>query len=305
MIEPYFGYSTPDALIVRGRVLAAPMRKIRDDGGLFANLRNMVALFLTGELADVAVQSGPVTTRTDDEGYFQLQRARDGRTGWLDIPVEIDGDEAAINCPVFVPHNGARFLIISDIDDTVLETGAYSLVRNLWTTFTGNTSSRWVFDDAVRLMDVLSNEGRNPIFYVSSSPWNLHAFLAELFERAGLVRGPMFLRDLGLSETKFITDGHGSHKGTSIDRILSANPGLSAGLVGDTGQKDAEIYAAAKRHPGRIRAIVLRTARPGRTGTPVEKVDFLHDVPVLIGPEFSHHLPRLCAVLGLNGEGAE
>jgi phosphatidate phosphatase APP1 len=44
-----------------------------------------------------------------------------------------------------------------------------------------------------------------------------------------------------------------------IRRILAEHPGLALLLVGDTGQLDPEIYAAAAReHPGRIRAIYVR-----------------------------------------------
>lgn len=72
----------------------------------------------------------------------------------------------------------------------------------------------------------------------------------------------MLLRDLGLSETQFITSGHGDHKGRSIDRLMAANPDLPVILIGDTGQKDAEIYLAARRrHPCRVRAVLLRRAR--------------------------------------------
>ncbi len=56
-----------------------------------------------------------------------------------------------------------------DIDDTMMQTGAYSLARNLWTTFTGSALTRDVFPDAVALMTRL-HDGMNPVFYVSSAP---------------------------------------------------------------------------------------------------------------------------------------
>lgn len=92
----------------------------------------------------------------------------------------------------------------------------------------------------------------------------MHDFLQDIFENSRLVRGPMFLRDLGLSPTKFITEGHGNHKGASIDAILNANPDLPVILLGDTGQHDAKIYCdVVNRHKGRILAVGLRTPGPG------------------------------------------
>jgi len=71
----------------------------------------------------------------------------------------------------------------------------------------------------------------------------------------------MFLRDYGISRTQFITGTHGDHKGQAIDTVLAANPDLSFILIGDTGQHDAHVYAdTAKRHPGRIRRVILRQA---------------------------------------------
>jgi len=264
-IDPYIGYSTPTQIIIRGRVLT----KLRATNAVatqsnLANLRDMIGLFLTDEVRDATVRCGDVTARTDEEGYFTLVLPRDDRRGWDTELIRLEGRAEPVACPFMIPQSDAKFLVISDIDDTMLETGAYSLWRNLVTSLTGNSNTRRIFPDAAELMKTLSQDGQNPVFYVSSSPWNMHSFLAKIFERASLVRGPMFLRDLGLSETKFITEGHGNHKGASIDQILRANPDLPAILLGDTGQHDAQIYrAAVERHPDRIFAVGLRTPGPG------------------------------------------
>lgn len=265
VIDPYIGYATPEALIVRGRVLTQLRRSSPRAGqGVLRNVRQMVSLFLTDEAAGITVCHGDATAVSDEEGYFQLPLPLDRAPGWHDIPVAVAEGDAQTACPVLIPRPDARFLVISDIDDTIMRTSAYSLVRNLWTTFSGNALTRHVFPDSAELLRKLSHQGRNPVFYVSSSPWNMHAFLAQVFRQADLVRGPMFLRDLGLSETQFISAGHGSHKGHSIDLLLNAHPELPAVLIGDTGQKDASIYAAAvRRHPGRIAAVLLRVPADG------------------------------------------
>ncbi|MGR3762234.1 App1 family protein (plasmid) [Roseobacteraceae bacterium NS-SX3] len=297
VIDPYLGFATPDQLIVRGRVLTKLRHgRARENQSLLANLRQMVSLFLTDEVSGVTVCHGGTTAISDEEGYFQLPLPNRGPAGWRDIPVSIEGRGKAALCPVLVPRPDARFMVISDIDDTMMRTGAYSLWRNLWTSFTGNALTRHVFPDSVALMQHLSEGGRNPVFYVSSSPWNMHGFLDQVFRRAGLVRGPMFLRDLGLSETKFITEGHGNHKGQSIDTLLRAHPGLPAVLIGDTGQHDAAIYLeAAQRHPGRIAAVLLRTPGNGADAADLQDLAALEEtgVPVLAGQDFNNALTRL------------
>jgi phosphatidate phosphatase APP1 len=208
--------------------------------------------------------------------------------GWAEVEVEAESARAVLPIQVTTPQ--ARLAVVSDIDDTVIATGARSLWRNLRTTLTGNMTTRTVFPDAVELLRRLSEGGRNPVFLVSSSPWNMHAFLEALFARAGLVKAPLFLRDLGISEVQLVSSTHGEHKGGVIDRLMAANPDLPFWLVGDTGQHDAEVYAdAARRHPGRVARVTLR--RAGRTAleAPVARlraagipVDLLDDYAPLL-----------------------
>lgn len=303
MIEPYAGFATAEHLILRGRVLTALRRQSpRPEDGWFSNLRQMISLFLTDEVGDVPLSAGEVAARSDEEGYFTLVLPRPDVAGWVEVEVRIDGYEDRVLCPALVPGADARFMVISDIDDTVLETGAHCLLRNLWTSLTGNIYSRQIYPDAVNLISELSEGGRNPVFYVSSSPWNLYSFLTQLFERNGLVRGPMFLRDLGLSETKFITGGHGSHKRGSIDTLIKANPGLRVILMGDTGQKDAAIYAGVVRaNPGRVAAVVLRETADGLNRAdraPIGEIERA-GVPVFLGRQ----LPACAALMARIGQG--
>ena len=305
LIEPYIGYATPETLIARGRVLTYLRRQApAPEQRWFTNLRQMLLLFLTDEVEGVRLRAGPrpgdgagdvagagggpgagdgPDAMSDVEGYFTLVLPRGGGGSgggampaegpWIEVEAHIEGSEVRAALPVLVPGEDARLGVISDIDDTVMETGAYSLARNLWTSLTGNALTRRVYPDSVALLDGLSEGGRNPVFYVSSSPWNLHHFLEAVFDRAGLVAGPMFLRDLGLSVATGEADAHrerraggahGGHKGAAIDTLMEANPGLPFWLLGDTGQHDAEIYLdAARRHPGRVVRVALREPGPG------------------------------------------
>lgn len=141
----------------------------------------MIGMFITDEVRGVMVTCRGIEAETDEEGYFQLLLPADGRTGWSTEILAVVGSDHEPHCRVMAPSADAQFMVISDIDDTMLETGAYSLARNLYTSFTGNAGSRIVFDDAIELMKHLSDGGRNPIYYVSSSPWNLHDFLMDVF----------------------------------------------------------------------------------------------------------------------------
>ena len=264
VLEPYLGLATPEGLVLRGRVLTHLRRATPDARqSRWVNLRQMSSLFLTDEVAGVEVRAEGASASSDAEGYVRLLvPARPGP--WAAVDVEIAGlPDTRTSFPARVPGPEARWLVISDIDDTVIETGAHSLARNLWTTFTGSALTRQAHGDAGRLLGTLAEGERNPVFYVSSSPWNLHDFLDALLARHGLPRGPMFLRDLGVTDHG-IGQTHLGHKGAAIDAILGANPGLECWLVGDSGQRDAQVYRdAVRRHPGRVRGVALREPRPG------------------------------------------
>lgn len=260
VIEPYIGYSTPDGVVVRGRVLSARQRnETKRPPSLFGNVKARIRAFATDEIGDVLVAAGGTTTRSDEEGYFRLEVGRDiVRDGAVSIRLP-DFDIEVSAAAMVTPHT-AEYGIISDIDDTIMRTEAWAIYRNIWNTITKSAAERHVFPDSLALIARL-HDGRNPVFYVSSSPWNLHGFLSDVFKRNGLVFGPKFLRDLGISETKFIKGSHGEHKGAAIDTILAANPHLPFVLIGDTGQHDAAVYRQAiERHPDRIAEVILRVA---------------------------------------------
>ena len=297
IIEPYIGYATPGHVVVRGRVLAA-LRRNRPVAtqSRWLNFRQMLSLFLTDEVAAVEVQAEGQRTMTDEEGYFTLALPMLAVPGWREVPVRLTGRDVSAVCPVLVPPADAKIGIISDIDDTMLQTGAYSLVRNLWTSLTGNALTRRIFPDAITFIETLRDGGRTPVYYVSSSPWNLHYFLTDIFERSGLAKGPLFLRDLGISPSQFVSGTHGDHKGSAIDTLMAANPRMRFVLVGDTGQHDAEVYRdAIARHPGRVAAVVLREPGPGPDDVSRAAINTIEatGTTVLHAPDFSGFAEQL------------
>jgi phosphatidate phosphatase APP1 len=104
-----------------------------------------------------------------------------------------------------------------------------------------------------------SGEAGLPVFHLSTSPWNLHEVLQEFIALRGFPFGPLLLTDWGPGRGNLFRIGSREHKSGLIRRILAEHPGMALLLVGDTGQLDPEIYAAAAHeHPDRIRAIYVR-----------------------------------------------
>jgi phosphatidate phosphatase APP1 len=160
--------------------------------------------------------------------------------------------------------------VISDLDDTVIRTGVTSKLRMARTVLFGNARTRAPFPGVAAFYRALQQGSGaapfNPIFYVSSSPWNLHDLLAEFLSLQKIPLGPLLLRDWGLSGEVLPTSNE-QHKMRAIERIMTHFPTLPFILVGDTSQEDPEIYSrVVQTYPNRIPAVYIRNveARPER-----------------------------------------
>jgi len=293
-IEPYIGHGGPEGVVVRGRVLDNPPATEAEDGeGIRAAIRRSARGFLTNELPGVplrvTVAGASAETVTDAEGYF-LVRVRTAPEAlvspWTQGVVELRGDYRGVTGPRRAPvevrvPSAARFGILSDVDDTILQTGVQRVRRMVLQTFTGSSLTRTAFPGSVELYQDLA-AGVNPVFYVSSSPWNLHAFLVAFLRHRGFPLGPVLLRDLlGTSVGR-------EQKHDRIREVLDHHPDLPFVLLGDSGERDPEIYADIVRaYPGRILAVYIREVRLDPGDGRVETVSdaWASDVPFVLAAD--------------------
>ncbi len=307
-IEPYIGHGGAEEVVVRGRVLDDPPPSDAVDGeGVVAAMRRTLRHFVTDELPGVplrvTVAGATVETLTDPEGYFltRLRPAPERLTSpWTTGLVELAGRYRGLTeryttpLEVRVPGPDARFGVISDIDDTILQTGVQRVRHMVRQTLTGSALTRTPFPGAPELYRDLAMGG-NPVFYVSSSPWNLHAFLVAFLRHRAFPMGPVLLRDL-------LGSASGpEHKAGRIDEILDLHPGLPFILLGDSGERDPEIYAETVRaRPGRIAAVYIREVRLDPGDGRVEKVSgaWSEDVPFVLAAD-SDAVRRHATRLGL------
>jgi len=272
-ILPYRGHGTSRELFLRGRVLEE--RGVTSSGqhdSAWDNLRNMARRFASDEVprARVRASFGSVRTDTvaDEEGFFEvrleLPEPLTGPTGWHPVELELlhprspDGEPVRSTGEVLVP-TGARFGVISDIDDTVVRSSATSVLKMAWIVLLNNAHTRLPFEGVNAFYEALrrgpEDQTDNPIFYVSSSPWNIYDVLEDFLNVHGVPAGPLFLKDW----SPFVLGKHRTHKLGIIRTLLRTYPDLPFVLIGDSGEEDPEIYLQVVReHPGRIRAIYIR-----------------------------------------------
>jgi len=275
-IEAYRGFGTPGRAWVKARVLRGmPLPPARDTDSVWINLAAMLQRFESDEVPGATVRvrypGGEQLLKTDREGYcecwFDVSPAFATTQPWHLVEMELvdppSPHPVRADARVLVPPRTARFGVISDLDDTVVRTDVASRVRMAKNVFLGNAYTRTPFPGVAAFYRALERGcggyAHNPVFYVSSSPWNLFDVLAEFLELKKIPAGPLFLRDWGISSVDPGEGGHLGHKLRHIRIILEQFPTLPFILVGDSGQEDPEIYhRAVIEHPRRILAVYIR-----------------------------------------------
>lgn len=273
----YRGFGTPGRAWIYGRVVEKRDIGASTDGD--STLRNLLNTYRRADsdpvpLADVDVKCGNGSERmkADDEGYFGGWldcSTADADAEWRDYSVEIAspvntrGDPVKGSGEVAIPSEGARFGIISDIDDTVIQSRISNFLQAARTVMLGNARTRLPFPGVAAFYRALRNgagaDEKNPIFYVSSSPWNIYDVISEFMELQNIPKGPILLRDWDIDLGSLRASRHFDHKGVAIRNILGLYPSMPFILVGDSSQHDPEIYRQiVGEFPDRIQAIYIR-----------------------------------------------
>ena len=286
-ILPYRGHGTARRLSLKGRVLEE--RGITRSGQHdtpWDNLRNMARRFASDEVPGARVRAsfGGLTAETvaDEEGFFEvrfeLPEPIAGPTRWHPVELELlhplspGGGPVRSTGQVLVP-TGADFGVVSDIDDTVVRSSATNVLKMAWIVLLNNAHTRLPFEGVNDFYEALRRgveaRARNPIFYVSSSPWNIYDVLEDFLNVHGVPEGPLFLKDWSLS----VLGKHRTYKLGIIRTLLATFPDLPFVLIGDSGEEDPEIYLQVTReHPGRIAAIYIRDVTTGERDAQVRAI---------------------------------
>ena len=147
-------------------------------------------------------------------------------------------------------------------DDTVLETGVRSFfkMRLIFNTLFFNPFRRKPIQDASNAFHhLIKDDPTGPVIYLSNSPWNLYEYLRTFLEHNKFPKGIICLRDMGvqLMKSRPIED---YNKYIEIEKMLLIFEKTNFILIGDSGEKDFDIYKAiAIEHPSRISDIIINS----------------------------------------------
>ncbi len=174
------------------------------------------------------------------------------RTTFVAADAEFASAESVLH---LLPRRGLS--IISDIDDTIKESEISDRRQLLANTFMRP------FRTVPGMAEVYREwEARGACFhYVSSSPWQLYLPLADMLASDSFPIGPVHLRYFRLRNHMLqrMVRIKRSGKATTIKRLIHGMPFRQFILVGDSGEKDFEIYRGiANRFSEQILAVLIR-----------------------------------------------
>ena len=165
---------------------------------------------------------------------------------------------------ILTPAPTASFGVVSDMDDTVLQSEVTSFLRAARMVLLENALTRLPFPGVAAFYRALERGATgaeaNPIFYVSSSPWNLYNVIDGFLEAQRIPTGPLLLRDWDLGR---LSERHARHKGTVIREIFDTYPRAAVSArrrqrAGGSG----DLRRSGARATRRVKAVYIRNVTP-------------------------------------------
>lgn len=174
------------------------------------------------------------------------------------------GDYEVISAPVFFLNENVKWILISDIDDTIKDSriAETTTMRHI---LSGIFRGHYYRYEAISGMAELYQElaAKNCIIvYVTSTPYQLAPFLLKFLKLSRFPEGPVFLRWLGYGRVR--------HKWRTLHRLLGNIEAQRCVLIGDSGEQDLQVYRRIcdnDSYGKKVEKILIRHI----PGTPLQK----------------------------------
>jgi hypothetical protein len=192
---------------------------------------------------------------------LKLAEQRQGRSPPPMLPIaaitRADDDRRFRTRAFLMPERGLT--LISDIDDTVKISEVTDKTKLLANTFL--EPFRPVPGMAQAYGAWLRDADGSHLHFVSSSPWQLYPALKEMLDAASFPPATFALKQIRLKDTSIadlLADPQDT-KGRALRAVVNEFPQRRIALVGDSGEKDPEVYGdLAREFPDRVVYIAIR-----------------------------------------------
>jgi phosphatidate phosphatase APP1 len=230
--------------------------------------RTILALYRTRFFANQEVtlqfDKGTAKAKTDASGsFFFATDTVPGQTQLQKIVLS-NGKPVRIVDDLYtkkIHYVRAPFLVVSDIDDTLLHSHISNKLLKFRTLMFTSMEDRKAVASMTKLIGELYQMGVAP-FYLSNSEQNLYPLIYRFLLHNGFPPGPLFLKQMRKVRDVFrrlTLQEKEIHKTKMLEQIVQLFPDRKFFLLGDNTQLDLRIYLRiAQNYPENIRYIIIR-----------------------------------------------
>ncbi|WP_276372415.1 App1 family protein [Chryseolinea sp. H1M3-3] len=230
--------------------------------------RTLLALYRTRFFANKHIilhfDHGSAVTKTDASGsFFFIAETNTSQTHLKEISLS-NGQTVRIIKDLYtckINHVDAPFIVVSDIDDTLLHSHISNKLLKFRTLMFTSMEKRKAVTSMMKLIRDLHESGAAS-FYLSNSEQNLYPLIYRFLIHNGFPSGPLFLRQMRKVRDIFrfrSFEARELHKTKMLHEIIKLFPEKKFFLLGDNTQLDLKIYLKIAAHyPENIRYIIIR-----------------------------------------------
>lgn len=182
------------------------------------------------------------------------------------LTISVARDQITLYQENFSVCEKPEIIVISDVDDTILVSDVRNRIKLVYNSLFKRYDSREPVPGTPQLYQQLLSTRPTHFIYLSSSPAFLSRPLKIFLKNNLFPPGSLVLK-------KSVTDAaHESHKTDWLKTVMTLNPQLPIILIGDSGEKDPEIYSSFVQslpNPSCVKAIIIHevTDEPERLQT--------------------------------------
>lgn len=256
------GYGSERWVRVLARVVIPPVGRDKGEYAGIRGWRSFAAIPVAYGQVRVTVGSETHDVVADRGGVVDVVLPATLEPGWQTLTAQVEGGQTT-TLRVFIVSDGAKFGVVSDIDDTVMVTAIPRPMLAAWNSFVVNEHARQPVPGMSVLLERVTREHPGaPLVYLSTGSWNVAPTLTRFLRRHLFPSGAMLLTDWGPTHDRWFRSGR-AHKSTNLSRLAQEFPDIRWLLIGDDGQADDAIYTEfAGAHPANVAAVAIRRLTP-------------------------------------------
>jgi len=268
-IELYNAYTNGSRVIVKGRVIDKKDKKTKESklySAFFNDEKKEVNVYLE-------VNKEYFMVHSDNEAYFSFDVKPKVKLKKGEMLILKTNDKTSIQkIQPFFPSLQKHIGVISDFDDTVLISDVTSKGKLLYNTFFKNYKERKIVPEVEeKIKKIIKNnklQDEVALFFISGSPHQFNNNINNFLDYHNFQKRAILTKKIHGDESASIYATIG-YKYDKIVKLLKMYPQVKWVFLGDSGEKDEEIYLKVlKNYSQQVEDIYIRDVESGK----VEKI---------------------------------